>query len=256
MDEVCVAAKLESVPSVDDADVIREFEAPFDAIHWRVGFAAEIGTVRDVDADQVAAGKLREAEVETATRDLRAEFIEGCVADNGVMLESEIEVARLVVAGARAGVLTEDLVLRSGRQAGDKRWGNTNAKEGVVMIVPAMIDARGPKAGLFLERLVSTNGFQCHIMEMTVGRSRQRYETDVVGAAYHAIHLWSATWTCDRAGKERSWAGVIGWEWKSERRRDWKPIPIYVLVNVPIDCHVGRCSCGQSCSLDIPGRWT
>ena len=99
LDEVVIAADLERMAAADQRHMVCEFEAPFDAIHCRVRFAPEIGEPGDIDADIGATGELRKAEVQPAPRDLRAEFVERLVADNGVMLEGDIQVPRLVVPG-------------------------------------------------------------------------------------------------------------------------------------------------------------
>ena len=85
------------------------------------------------------------------------------------MLKREVEVAGLAQACARAGILTEDLILRRRWKSGYQRWRNADAEEGVVAIVPVMVQAGRPKAGLLHGREISSNGIQCHIMEMTIG---------------------------------------------------------------------------------------
>jgi len=65
--------------------------------------------------------EVRKTEVQAAARDLHAEFVKGRAADGGVMLKGKAEIARLVQTGARAGILTEDLILRSGGKAGHER---------------------------------------------------------------------------------------------------------------------------------------
>src|SRR5256885_13720334 len=74
------------------------------------------------------------------------------IADDGVVLSGDAEVAGLAQAGARAGVLAKDLVLRGGRKAGSERGRNADANEGVVAIVPALIEAGGAKPALFCGR--------------------------------------------------------------------------------------------------------
>jgi len=51
--------------------------------------------------------------VQATAGDLHAEFVESRTADGGVMLKGKAEVARLVQTGACAGILTEDLILRT-----------------------------------------------------------------------------------------------------------------------------------------------
>ena len=85
------------------------------------------------------------------------------------MLKCEVEVARLAQARARPGILAEHLVLRRGRKAGNERGRNAHAEEGVVAIVPVMVEAGRPQAGLLHGRVISPNRIQSHIMEMTIG---------------------------------------------------------------------------------------
>ena len=95
-----------------------------------------------------------------AASDLRAEFIKCGVADDGVVLKSKVEIAGLVVARARAGVLPEDLILRSRGKPGYERRRNAHAKERIVAIVPALIEASGPQTGLLHDRVVASNSLQ------------------------------------------------------------------------------------------------
>ncbi len=111
LNHVSVRAHLEIVSAADKAEVVREFESPFDTIDRGVGLAAKVREPGDIHGDLIAAGKLREAKVQAAARDLHAELIEVRSADDGVMLESEVEVTGLVVAGPRTGVLSEHLIL-------------------------------------------------------------------------------------------------------------------------------------------------
>ena len=85
--------------------------------------------------------------MQTATCNLKAEFVKGAVVHNGVMLKSDVEVAGLIQPGARAGVLTKDLILRSGLDSGDQRGRNTDAQERSISIVPTLIESAGPEAG-------------------------------------------------------------------------------------------------------------
>jgi len=52
--------------------------------------------------------------MEAAASELEAGFVEIAIADDGVVLKGDVEVAGLGKTCARAGVLSEDLVLRSG----------------------------------------------------------------------------------------------------------------------------------------------
>src|SRR6266571_1217593 len=98
--------------------------------------------------------------MEATAGDLCAELIEGGVADDRVVLKGNVEVARLIVASARAGVLTKDLILRRGGETGDKRGRDANAEEGIVAVVPALVDAGRPQAGLFRDRVVAANAIE------------------------------------------------------------------------------------------------
>ncbi len=183
LDEVVVAAEFEGVLAANEADLVGEFGAALDAIDGGVRLAAEIGDARNVDADVAAAGKLRESEVQAAAGVLEAGFVEIAIADNGVVLESDVEVAGLRQASAGAGVLPEDLVLRSGRLAGDERRRNANAKERIVAIAPTLIQAAGPETGFFGDRVVSADGVDSH-----VGSGEWR-QARAVGEANDAIDL-------------------------------------------------------------------
>ncbi len=121
--------------------------------------------------------------MQAAASVLEAGFVEIAIADNGVVLESDVEVAGLRQASAGAGVLPEDLVLRSGRLAGDERRRNANAKERIIAIAPTLIQAAGPEAGLFGDRVVSADGVDSHIA------GRKGSKTRPVGEANDAIDL-------------------------------------------------------------------
>ena len=56
-------------------------------------YSAKIGIAGNVHADVAAAGQLGIAEMQSAAGDLKAKFIEGCRADNGVMLKDHGEIA-------------------------------------------------------------------------------------------------------------------------------------------------------------------
>src|SRR5258708_28288874 len=63
LNEIGVAADLEGVFSVDQADIICELKPSLDAIDRRVGFAAKVRVSRNVHTDLIATGKLRKAKV-------------------------------------------------------------------------------------------------------------------------------------------------------------------------------------------------
>ena len=121
LNEIEVTAHLKSVMAAHEGYVVRKFKAPLDAIHRGVRFAPEVRIPRNIHSDIRAAGKLRKAEVQATASNLRTEFVEGRVADSGVMLKGEAQVAGLVQPGARAGILTEHLILRSGGKASYER---------------------------------------------------------------------------------------------------------------------------------------
>ena len=121
MNDIDVAAHLEGVLAADKANVVHEFKATFNAVNRGVGFTAEVRVPGYIHTDIGTARKLRKAKVDPAAGDLRAKLIKGIIADDGVMLKSEVEVAGLTQARACTGILTEDLILRSGRKAGEKR---------------------------------------------------------------------------------------------------------------------------------------
>src|SRR5258708_13269347 len=101
--------------------VVGEFEPPLDAIHRGVRFASEIRISRDIHRDLGATRKLRKTEVQATAGDLHAELVESRSADGGLVLEGKAEVARLVQAGPRAGILTQNLLLRSGGKTSYER---------------------------------------------------------------------------------------------------------------------------------------
>src|SRR5262249_30355305 len=105
LNEIGVDAELEIVAAPSLGKHVREFVAALDAVDGGIRFASEIGKSRNVDADFAAARHLRETEVQAATGILEAELVDGGIAEDRVVLESDVEVARLVVAGSRAGVL-------------------------------------------------------------------------------------------------------------------------------------------------------
>src|SRR6202011_1318943 len=101
-------------------------------------------------------------EMEAAACILKAQFIEGGVADDGVVLSDDGEVAVLIYSRAGSGVLSEDLILRGGLHAGNQRRGNADTQEGSVVIAPALIETRGPQTGFFGDGEITANGVQPH----------------------------------------------------------------------------------------------
>ena len=101
-----------------------------------------------------------------AVRDAQTENETGSprrVAGDGVMLESDVQIAGLIVTGTGTGVLTEDLILRSRRKAGNERRRNSNADERMIAISPVLVELRGPKTGLFCDRIVSADRVQARV---------------------------------------------------------------------------------------------
>ena len=84
LNHVDITTHLERVMAAHERDVVGEFNPALDAVHGRVGFAAEIGESRDVHGDLVTARLLRETKVQPTAGDLGAEFIDGPIADGGV----------------------------------------------------------------------------------------------------------------------------------------------------------------------------
>ncbi len=186
LNEVHVGADLESMLSADQSDVVRKFKAPFDAVHGGVGFAAEVGISGYIHADIGAAWKLRKTEVQAASRHLHSEFVESGVAGDGVVLKGKTEVPRLVHPSPRAGILAEDLILRSGGKAGHERGRNAHAQERIVVIVPTLVEAGRPQAGLLHGRIVAAN---VRTIENGIG-CRQRGHVDTGGRAGRTIVHW------------------------------------------------------------------
>src|SRR5260370_12966506 len=139
-----VAARLESVMDRNEVNFDGKSNPLLDAIHSGVRLASEVSIPRYIHRDIGATRKLRKAEVQTAARHLHAEFVECGLVDGRSVLKRKAEVARLIQTGARTGVLTEHLILRSGGKAGHQRRRNAHAKERSVPISPALIDAGGP----------------------------------------------------------------------------------------------------------------
>src|ERR1700692_2970419 len=162
LDDVVIPAHFEGVPAANERDVIGEFRAALDAIDCGIWFAAEISVARDVDADVGAAGQLRKTEVQAAARKLAAKFIEGGFADGGVVLSDDGEIAILVYTRAGSGVLSEDLILRGGLHASNQRRGNADTQEGRDVIVPTLIETRGPQAGFFGDRGITAKGVEAY----------------------------------------------------------------------------------------------
>src|SRR5260370_9234948 len=121
----------------NEGHVVGEFKPPLDAIHCGVGLASEVSIPRDIHGDIGATRKLRKAEVQAAARHLHAEFVECGLADGRSVLKRKAEVARLIQTSARAGVLTEHLILRSGGKTGHQRRNNAHATERSVPSIPA-----------------------------------------------------------------------------------------------------------------------
>lgn len=100
MNDVDVAAEFEVVPAANQADVIGELRAPFDAVHGGVRFTAEITIAGNVYADLIAAGQLRKSKMHAAARVLKAKGVERRGADYGVVFNGEIQIAGLIEACA------------------------------------------------------------------------------------------------------------------------------------------------------------
>src|ERR1700726_187113 len=100
--------------------------------------------------------------MQAAARILSAKFIEGRVADDGVVLSNDGEIAVLIYASAGSGVLSEDLILRGGLHAGNQRWRNADTQERSVVIAPALIETRGPQTGFFGDGEITANGVQAY----------------------------------------------------------------------------------------------
>jgi len=87
-----VTAHLEGVLAADEGDVVREFESPLDAIDSGVWFPAEIGKPGILTAIRSPPGSCEKPEVQTAASDLHAEFIEGRIAGEGIVLKGKVQV--------------------------------------------------------------------------------------------------------------------------------------------------------------------
>src|SRR5262249_37922741 len=92
--------------------------------------------------------------------------------DGGIVLRGDVEVAGLLEACTRAGILAEDLILRSGRKAGGEGGRNADANEGGVAIVPTLVEASGPGAGLFGDGIIAAKRIQADV------RRRERNQTN------------------------------------------------------------------------------
>src|SRR5258708_2742464 len=217
LNEIGIRTELESVTTAGDGDVVGELEAALDAIDRRVRFAAKVAEARDVHGDVGAARKIGEADMNTAPGVLKAKFVEGGVTEDGVVLKSDIEVAGLVQANARTGVLAENLVLRGGLDAGDKRGRNADANERGISIVPALIEASGPEAGFFIDGEIAAQGIEADV------RRRQRHQAHAGSWTLHvagdgvwrAVHrarkeLRIGKLACDRRTVEESGHGDLG----------------------------------------------
>src|ERR1700680_4312478 len=98
--------------------------------------------------------------MQAAARKLDAKFIEGGVADDGVVLSDDGEIAILIYARAGSGVLSEDLILRGGLHPSNQRWRNADTQERSVAIAPALIETRGPQTGFFGDGEITANGVE------------------------------------------------------------------------------------------------
>src|ERR1700675_362208 len=127
--------------------------------------------------------------MQAAARILSAKFIEGRVADDGVVLSNDGEIAVLIYASAGSGILSEDLILRGGLHAGNQRWRNADTQERSVVIAPALIETRGPQTGFFGDGEITTNGVQAH------EGCRQRRDALANRRAVDGVHglIWWAT---------------------------------------------------------------
>src|SRR5258708_11448081 len=112
LNKIEVATSLKSGVAAHVLPIGGKSNPPLDAIHGGIRFAPEVRIPRYIHRDVGATRKLRKTEVQAAARDLHAEFVKGRAADGGVMLKGKAEIARLVQTGARARILTEDLILR------------------------------------------------------------------------------------------------------------------------------------------------
>src|ERR1700688_926346 len=120
--------------------------------------------------------------MQAAPRILHAKFIEGRVADDGVVLPNDGEIAILVHARAGSRVLSEHLILRSGLHPGNQRRGNADTHEGSVLIAPALIETRGPQTGFCGDGEITANGVQAY-----EGR-RQRSDTFANHRTVDGVH--------------------------------------------------------------------
>src|ERR1700693_2410680 len=201
LDDVEVPAHFEGVPAANQRQVIGEFRAALDAIDGGIWFAAEICVARNVDADVGAAGQLRKSEVQAATCKLAAKLIEGGVADGGVVLSNDGEIAILIYARAGSGVLSEDLILRGGLHAGNQRWGDADTQEGSVVIVPALGETRGPQTGFVGDREITAKRVEPHEGSGQRGKALANQGT-IDGV--HGLTRWATHWE----RKLRAWPGI------------------------------------------------
>ena len=75
LDEVDVRAKFEGVFAPNFRDGVGKLVPALDAVHRGVRLAPKIGNARNIDADLIPAGKLREAEVQSPPGELVAESV-------------------------------------------------------------------------------------------------------------------------------------------------------------------------------------
>src|SRR5215469_10361931 len=112
LNEVEVGPDLEGMPSVRDGANVRELITALDTIDRRIGLAAEVSVAGNVDAEVAASLKRGESEVQAAARKLEAKFVEGRVAEDGIVLKNDVDVAIVVFPNSGPRVLSKHLVLR------------------------------------------------------------------------------------------------------------------------------------------------
>src|SRR5579859_4653830 len=208
LNQVVVPAHLECVISADQAHVIREFESPLDAVHCRVRLAPKVRETGNVHADVASARKLGESEMQSTPRYLGSEFVKPCGAQNGVMLEHDVEVPRLVYAGTRSRVLSEGLVLRRGLNPRHQRRRHSDTKERVVLTIPFLVQPQRPKAGLLRYRKVSAQRIQRLI------RSGERHHRIVVAECRRDRRRRTNHVPYGRPNWTGHWNGkVCAWTW-------------------------------------------
>src|ERR1700680_1051884 len=171
--------------------------------------------------------------MQAAARKLAAKFIEGGVADDGVVLSDDGEIAILIYARAGSGVLSQDLILRGGLHASNQRWGNSDTQKGSVVVAPTLVETRGPQAGFFGDGEITTNGVQPH------EGCWQRRDTLADGRAIDGVHGLTR-WATH--GKGKLWAGARIQESFGESRGDGAEIQA-------VEGHAG-CRAAENGELD------